>query len=108
MGAAGGATGPAGTVRAGIVATGSELLSGRITDRNGPWIAERLGALGVEVSHLLLVGDRADDMRAALRFLAADGASGEELDRLHSAFTKSVTLHVTVWTRAYGDANGLW
>jgi hypothetical protein len=45
---------------------------------------------------------------SARRFLAADGASGEELDRLHSAFTKTVTLHVTVWTRAYGDANGLW
>jgi hypothetical protein len=33
---------------------------------------------------------------------------GEGLDRLHSAFTKTVTLHVTVWTRAYGDADGLW
>lgn len=60
-------------VRAGIVATGSELLTGRITDRNGPWVAERLGELGVEVSHLLLVGDRAEDMAAALRFLAGDG-----------------------------------
>jgi hypothetical protein len=44
----------------------------------------------------------------ARRFLAAKGADGEQLDRLHSAFTKSVTLHVTVWTRAYGDAGGLW
>lgn len=60
-------------VRAGVVATGSELLTGRVTDRNGPWIAERLGELGVEVSHILLVGDRDDDMRAALRFLADDG-----------------------------------
>ena len=60
-------------VRAGIVATGSELLTGRITDRNGPWVAERLGELGVEVSHLLLVGDRGEDMAAALRFLAGDG-----------------------------------
>ena len=44
----------------------------------------------------------------ARRFLAAGGASGEELDRMHAAFTKSVTLHVTVWSRAYGDADGLW
>jgi hypothetical protein len=36
-------------------------------------------------------------------FLAAGGASGERLDRMHSAFTKSVMLHVTVWTRAYVD-----
>jgi hypothetical protein len=38
----------------------------------------------------------------ARQFLA-QGASGETLDRLHAAFTKSVMLHVTVWTRAYGD-----
>ena len=42
------------------------------------------------------------------RFLAADGATGEALDRMHAAFTKSVVLHVTVWSRAYGDAEGLW
>ena len=42
------------------------------------------------------------------KFLAADGAEGEELNRLHSAFTKTVMLHVTVWTRAYGNADGLW
>ena len=46
-------------VRAGIVVTGTELLSGRVTDRNGPWLAQRLGELGVEVAHLLCVGDPA-------------------------------------------------
>ena len=59
-----------GHVRAGIVVTGTEVLTGRITDRNGPWIAERLGELGVEVSHIVCVGDRAPDLRAALAFLA--------------------------------------
>jgi nicotinamide-nucleotide amidase len=59
-----------GDVRAGIVVTGTEVLSGRITDRNGPWLAERLEELGVEVSHILCVGDRAPDLQAALRFLA--------------------------------------
>jgi nicotinamide-nucleotide amidase len=58
-------------VRAGIVVTGTELLSGRITDRNGPWLAQRLGELGVEVAHLLQVGDRPADLAAALRFLAS-------------------------------------
>jgi nicotinamide-nucleotide amidase len=57
-------------VRAGIVVTGTELLSGLITDRNGPWLAQRLGELGVEVAHLLCVGDRPADLTAALRFLA--------------------------------------
>ncbi|MFN2494950.1 MAG: competence/damage-inducible protein A [Pseudonocardiaceae bacterium] len=60
-------------VRAGIVVTGTEMLSGKITDRNGPWLAQRLGELGVEVTHLLSVGDRPDDLRAALRFLADHG-----------------------------------
>jgi nicotinamide-nucleotide amidase len=57
-------------VRAGVVVTGTEVLTGRISDRNGPWIAERLGELGVEVSNIVCVGDRAPDLRAALRFLA--------------------------------------
>jgi nicotinamide-nucleotide amidase len=63
-------------VRAGIVVTGTEVLTGRISDRNGPWIAERLGELGVEVSHIVCVGDRAPDLRGALRFL---GDLGVEL-----------------------------
>ncbi len=57
-------------VRAGIVVTGTELLSGLIADRNGPWLAQRLGEMGVEVAHLLCVGDRPADLTAALRFLA--------------------------------------
>jgi nicotinamide-nucleotide amidase len=60
-------------VRAGIVVTGTEVLTGRISDRNGPWIAEQVGELGVEVSHIVCVGDRAPDLRAALRFLADVG-----------------------------------
>jgi len=30
------------SVRAGIVVTGTEVLTGRVSDRNGPWLAERL------------------------------------------------------------------
>src|SRR3954453_17737639 len=62
------------SVRAGIVVTGTELLSGRVSDRNGPWLAERLGELGVEVADILTVGDRPQDLESALRFLAAQGA----------------------------------
>jgi nicotinamide-nucleotide amidase len=60
------------SVRAGIVATGTELLTGQITDRNGPWLAEQLGELGVEVAHLVCTGDRPGDLEATLRFLAGD------------------------------------
>jgi hypothetical protein len=33
-----------------------------------------------------------------------EGASPEQVDRMHAAFTKSVMLHVTVWTRPYVGA----
>jgi nicotinamide-nucleotide amidase len=58
------------TVRAGIVVTGTEVLSGIISDRNGPWLSERLRERGVELAHIMVVGDRRADMRAALDFLA--------------------------------------
>jgi len=63
------------TVRAGIVVTGTEVLTGRISDRNGPWISERLEEVGVDVAHIVTVGDRPDDLEAALRFLGAEGVS---------------------------------
>ena len=53
--------------------TGTEVLTGRIADRNGPWISERLAELGVEVAHILVVGDRPGDLVSALDFLAAEG-----------------------------------
>jgi nicotinamide-nucleotide amidase len=60
-------------IRAGIVVTGTEVITGRIADSNGPWVSERLAELGVEVAHIIVVADRADDLEAALRFLAAEG-----------------------------------
>ena len=60
-------------VRAGIVVTGTEVLTGRISDRNGPWLSEQLAELGIDVAHILVVGDRPDDLEAALRFMAAEG-----------------------------------
>jgi nicotinamide-nucleotide amidase len=59
-------------VRAGVVVTGTEVLTGRIADLNGPWISERLEELGVEVAHILIVGDRPSDLQAALRFMASE------------------------------------
>lgn len=60
-------------VTAGVVVTGTEVLSGQVTDRNGPWISERLGDLGVRVISILCVGDRPEDLGAALDFMAAQG-----------------------------------
>ncbi|HEU5063425.1 MAG TPA: competence/damage-inducible protein A [Solirubrobacterales bacterium] len=60
-------------IRAGIVVTGTEVITGRITDGNGPWVSEQLAERGVEVAHILVVADRPDDLRAALDFMAAQG-----------------------------------
>ncbi|MDT5098665.1 MAG: nicotinamide-nucleotide amidase [Mycobacterium sp.] len=61
------------SARAGIVVTGTEVLTGRVQDRNGPWIADRLLELGVELAHITICGDRPGDIAAALRFLADEG-----------------------------------
>jgi nicotinamide-nucleotide amidase len=61
------------SARAGIVVTGTEVLTGRVTDRNGPWLAERLRELGIDLAHNVIVGDRAADLRDALGWLASSG-----------------------------------
>jgi nicotinamide-nucleotide amidase len=60
--------------RAGIVVTGTEVLTGRVRDRNGPWLSDRLLELGVELAHITICGDRPEDMTAQLQFMADQGA----------------------------------
>ena len=54
------------TARAGIVVTGTEVLTGRIVDSNGPWLAERMLQLGIDVTHTVIVGDRPEDLEKTL------------------------------------------
>src|ERR1700751_2033683 len=61
------------SARAGIVVTGTEVLTGRVQDRNGPWIADRLLELGVELAHITICGDRPTDIEAQLRFMPRQG-----------------------------------
>ena len=61
------------SARAGIVVTGTEVLTGRVQDRNGPWLADQLLELGVELAHITICGDRPEDIQAQLRFLASEG-----------------------------------
>ncbi|MGH3525580.1 MAG: molybdopterin-binding protein, partial [Mycobacterium sp.] len=61
------------SARAGIVVTGTEVLTGRVADRNGPWVADRLLELGVELAHITICGDRPHDIEAQLRFMADEG-----------------------------------
>jgi nicotinamide-nucleotide amidase len=60
-------------VRAGILVTGNEVLSGAVADSNGPWLSERLRERGVELAHIIVVADRRDDLRGALEFLQRAG-----------------------------------
>lgn len=52
--------------------TGTEVLTGRVADRNGPWVADRLLELGVELAHITICGDRPADIEAQLRFLRSE------------------------------------
>jgi nicotinamide-nucleotide amidase len=62
-------------IRAGILVTGTEVLTGLISDRNGPWLSERLLDLGVDTAMIQIVGDRPDDLIAALRYMDSLGMS---------------------------------
>ncbi|MFL5841227.1 MAG: competence/damage-inducible protein A [Thermoleophilaceae bacterium] len=61
------------SARAGVVVTGTEVLTGRVRDTNGPWLADRLLELGIELAHITICGDRPEDMEAQLRFMADQG-----------------------------------
>jgi nicotinamide-nucleotide amidase len=61
-----------GAPRAGILITGTEVLTGIISDRNGPWLSERLREIGIDAAMIQIVGDRPEDLLAALRFMAEE------------------------------------
>ena len=53
--------------RAAILVTGSELVRGERTDRNGPFYAREALSLGLVPERILIVGDDPADLEAALR-----------------------------------------
>jgi nicotinamide-nucleotide amidase len=53
--------------RAVVVVTGTELVRGDRTDRNGPFLAQELLRLGVEPARIAIVGDDPAELEAALR-----------------------------------------
>ena len=58
-------TGPVGRPRAAVVVTGSELVRGDRSDRNGPYLARALVALGLEPRRITIVGDTPAELAAA-------------------------------------------
>ena len=59
--------------RAAVLLTGSELARGAKADANGAFLARELTRLGLEPDRLVVVGDRPDELQAAVReTVAAD------------------------------------
>lgn len=54
------------TARAVVIVTGSELVRGDRRDANGPFLAAELSRLGLEPSRWIVVGDRREELTAAL------------------------------------------
>ena len=59
-------------MRCDIVAIGTELLLGQITDTNSQWIGEQLAAAGIDSLLQVKVGDNVTRMKAVLRSALAD------------------------------------
>jgi nicotinamide-nucleotide amidase len=53
--------------RAVVVVTGSELVRGERTDRNGPFLAAEALSHGLEPARITIVGDAPDELEAVLR-----------------------------------------
>ena len=57
------------SLRAGVIIIGSEVLTAKVADENGPFLLGRLRALGVTVVRLLTVADEVDEIVWAIRSL---------------------------------------
>ena len=53
--------------RAAIISQGDEVLTGQTVDTNASWLSEQLTELGFDMVLRLTVGDRSDDIVAAMR-----------------------------------------
>ncbi|MBO9531775.1 MAG: competence/damage-inducible protein A [Solirubrobacteraceae bacterium] len=53
-------------LRGAVIVTGSEVLAGRVIDKNGPYVSQQFADRGIETAGIIQVGDRREDMLAAL------------------------------------------
>jgi molybdenum cofactor synthesis domain-containing protein len=51
---------------AGIIVIGNEILSGKVTDTNSPFLARELRAVGVTLRRIITIPDELDDIAAAV------------------------------------------
>jgi molybdenum cofactor synthesis domain-containing protein len=62
------------SMKVGIITTGSEVYTGRITDKFGPVIREKINEIGSEVIKQILVSDNVTMIEEAINELLANGA----------------------------------
>jgi competence/damage-inducible protein CinA-like protein len=89
--------------RAFVVVTGSELVRGDRTDLNGPFLARQALELGLEPARIAVVGDRPDELEAALReglyadlCLVSGGLGPTHDDRTVEVVARAVGLRLLV------------
>jgi nicotinamide-nucleotide amidase len=92
-------------MRCDVLAIGTELLLGQITDTNSQWIGEQLAAVGVDSLLQVKVGDNLGRMEAVLRSVLADadavivcgglGPTHDDLTREAIAAVMGTTLEPT-------------
>ncbi len=58
---------PTGSVKVEIIATGDELIFGRIIDTNSNWIAKRVAEMGARLRRVTMIGDEAELIDSALQ-----------------------------------------
>jgi molybdenum cofactor synthesis domain-containing protein len=58
---------PTGSVNVEIIATGDELIYGRIVDTNSNWIAKRVAEIGAKLRRVTIVGDEPDIIASTLK-----------------------------------------
>ena len=103
-------------LRGAILVTGSELVRGDRTDRNGPFLAQSLLSLGIEPVEVRIVGDAPHELERALReglehdLLVVSGGLGpthddRTVELLARAAGRPLLLHealsarIETWTR---------
>ncbi len=57
---------PTGSVNIEIIATGDELIYGRILDTNSHWIAKRVAEMGARLRRVTMIGDEPELIASTL------------------------------------------
>jgi len=102
---------PAAMPTAGIVIIGNEILSGKVTDTNSPYLCRELRTLGVDVERILTIPDVVDVIASEVRamsggydFVFTSGGIGPThddltMDGVAAAFGRKVVTNASIASR---------